>query len=62
MGLPGLCPLRTLNELLVLAQPAHLQRTHGGELSPADRNIVRARFVRERLAAAEREAGANPQG
>lgn len=62
MGLPGLCPLRTLNELLVLTQPAHLQRSQGGDLSPADRNIVRARLVRERLAAADHEAGANPQG
>ncbi len=62
MGLPGLCPLRTLNELLVLTQPAHLQRAHGGELTPAERNIVRARLVRERLEAAERESGANPQG
>ena len=60
MGLSGLCPLRVLNELLVLTQPAHLQRQHGGELSPADRNIVRAQFVRERLAAAERDNGANP--
>lgn len=62
LNLPGLCALRTLNELLVLAQPAHLQRAHGGELSPAERNIVRAQLVRERLAAAERETGANPQG
>jgi protein arginine kinase len=62
MGLPGLCPLRTLNELLVLTQPAHLQRSHGGELTPAERNIVRADLVRERLAAAERESGASPQG
>ena len=62
MNLPGLCPLRTLNELLVLSQPAHLQRGQGGELSPADRNIVRAQLVRERLAAAERETRANPQG
>jgi len=60
MGLAGLCPLRTLNELLVLTQPAHLQRMQGEELSPADRNIVRAHLVRERLAAADREAGANP--
>jgi protein arginine kinase len=60
MGLPGLCPLRVLNELLVLTQPAHLQRMHGGELSPADRNIVRAQFVRERLAAADHDAGMNP--
>ena len=62
MGLPGLCALRTLNELLVLTQPAHLQRSHGGELTPAERNIVRAGLVRERLAAAERDAGASPQG
>ncbi|MCC6348079.1 MAG: protein arginine kinase [Candidatus Eisenbacteria bacterium] len=62
MNLPGLCPLRTLNELLVLTQPAHLQRAHGGELSPAERNIVRARLVRERLAAGDHESGANPQG
>ena len=62
MNLPGLCPLRTLNELLVLSQPAHLQRGQGGELSPAERNIVRAQLVRERLAAAERETRANPQG
>jgi protein arginine kinase len=62
LKLPGLCPLRTLNELLVLTQPAHLQRAHGGELSPAERNIVRAQLVRERLTAAERESGANPQG
>lgn len=60
MELPGLCPLRTLNELLVLTQPAHLQRIHGAELSPADRNIVRAQLVRERLAAADHETGTNP--
>jgi protein arginine kinase len=60
MGLPALCPLRVLNELLVLTQPAHLQRMQGAELTPADRNIVRAQFVRERLAAAERESGVNP--
>ena len=57
MGLSGLCPLRTLNELLVLTQPAHLQRSHGSELSPAERNVYRAQLVRERLAAAERESG-----
>ncbi len=60
MELPGLCPLRTLNELLVLTQPAHLQRIHGSELTPADRNIVRAQLVRERLAAAEHGTGTNP--
>lgn len=53
MGLEGLCPLRTLNELLVLTQPGHLQRIAGRELAPAERNVTRARLVRERLAAAE---------
>ncbi len=56
LGLPGLCPIRTVNELLVLTQPAHLQRYAGGELTPAERNVVRAQRVRERLEAAEREA------
>src|SRR5882762_8341719 len=55
LGLPGLCPLRTVNELLVLAQPAHLQRKYGGELTPPERNVYRAQLVRERLEAAERE-------
>ncbi len=54
LGLPGLCPLRVLNELLVLTQPAHLQRVHGGDLTPAERNLYRAQLVRERLEAAER--------
>ncbi len=53
LELPGLCPLRTVNELLVLTQPNHLQHAHGGELTPAERNVYRAQLVRERLAAAE---------
>jgi protein arginine kinase len=61
MGLEGLPPLRTVNELLVLTQPAHLQRQAGAEMSPAERNVYRARVVRERLAAAEREPGAGPR-
>lgn len=59
MGLEGLCPLRTLNELLVLTQPGHLQRIAGRELSPAERNVTRARLVRERLAAADGPADAS---
>jgi protein arginine kinase len=57
LGFPGLCPLRVLNELLILTQPAHLQRQFGGEMTPAERNVYRARLVRERLEAAERTAG-----
>ena len=56
MGLDGLCPLRTVNELLVLTQPAHLQRQAGAEMAPSERNVHRAQVVRERLAAAERDA------
>jgi len=37
----------------VLTQPAHLQRAHGGPLTPAERNVVRADVVRERLASSE---------
>ncbi len=55
LGMPGLCPLRVVNELLVLTQPAHLQRRAGGELTPPERNVYRAQLVRERLEAAERE-------
>jgi protein arginine kinase len=57
MGLDGLCPLRVVNELLVSTQPAHLQRLAGEEMAPPERNLYRAQVVRERLAAAEREAG-----
>ncbi len=57
LGLPGLGPLRVVNELLVLTQPAHLQRAHGGELSLAERNVYRADLVRARLEAAERGGG-----
>jgi len=53
LGLSGLCPLRVINALLVLTQPAHLQRHYGGELTPAERNVYRAQLVRERLAAVE---------
>lgn len=57
LGLSGLAPLRVINELLVLTQPAHLQRYYGGELTPAERNVYRAQLVRERLAAAEGNTG-----
>ena len=52
LGLAGLPELRVVNELLVLTQPAHLQRYAGEDLTPAERNVIRAQLVRERLAAA----------
>jgi protein arginine kinase len=61
MGLSGLPPLRVVNELLVLTQPAHLQRQAGAEMSPAERNVYRAQVVRERLTAAADGPGTDPR-
>ena len=41
--------LRTLNELFLLGQPAHLQRVLGHEMPPQDRSQARADFVRKQL-------------
>jgi len=43
--------LRTLNELMLLAQPAHLQQAVGKTLNQAGRRKARADLVRERLGA-----------
>jgi len=42
-------PLPTLNELLILTQPAHLQEVGGGQLSTEARDARRAELFRERL-------------
>ena len=55
LGMRDLCPLRVVNELLVITQPAHLQRRSGGGLSAEERNVFRAQLVRDRLIASERE-------
>ncbi len=39
----------TINELLVLSQPAHLQKVENAKLSSHERDVVRARYIRERL-------------
>jgi protein arginine kinase len=49
LNLPELPPLSTLNELLVLTQPAHLQRKLGKVMDPAERNVRRAELVRSIL-------------
>jgi protein arginine kinase len=43
-------PLAALNELFVLIQPAHLQKSAGREVDPDDRDVRRASLLRERLA------------
>lgn len=49
MGLEGVCDTRTLNEIMVYAQPAHIQQMAGREMSPGERNVVRADYIRRRL-------------
>ena len=41
--------IRTINELFLLCQPAHLQRVMGQEMTPAARRIARADLLRQRL-------------
>lgn len=41
--------IRTVNELFVLSQPAHLQALHGDRLTGEERSIVRANFIRSKL-------------
>ena len=43
--------IRTINELFLLTQPAHLQRITGTDMDPATRRIARARLIRQRLGA-----------
>lgn len=38
-----------INRLFIGSQPGHLQVRHGGELSPEERDVERARFVRSVL-------------
>ncbi len=42
-------PLSMVDELLLLTQPAHLQSMERRTLTPEERDVVRARLVRERL-------------
>ncbi|MFH1868502.1 MAG: protein arginine kinase [Candidatus Omnitrophota bacterium] len=38
-----------LNELFILTQPAHLQKIKGKKISPADRDIIRAELIKNKL-------------
>ena len=40
-----------INELLLYTQPAHLQQLSGVELSPSNRDVSRAKYLRNRLGA-----------
>lgn len=49
LGLIEGLPIRTVNELFISTQPAHLQRLEGQRLDTAERDVARASFVRNRL-------------
>lgn len=41
--------LRTINELFLITQPAHLQRLTGCAMEPPQRRVARAKLIRQRL-------------
>lgn len=49
MGILDMLPMRLVNEIMLLIQPAHLQKLLGEELGASDRDGRRADLVRERL-------------
>lgn len=54
MGMFSSVDIRTVNELFVLVQPAHLQRYAEKELDSDGRDSVRATIIRERLRSPEK--------
>ncbi len=49
LGILSDVQLRTLNEMFIFSQPAHLQKLEGRELVAAERDIVRATLLRDRM-------------
>jgi len=49
MGILDMLVMRQVNEIMLLAQPAHLQKLLQEELSPSDRDAKRAELVRNKL-------------
>lgn len=49
LGRIDTCDIRTINELFLMTQPAHLQKAAGGEQDQAMRREARARLIRQRL-------------
>jgi len=54
VGLVTDVPIRTLNELLVYIQPAHLQKLKGTPMDPQERDVARADYIRDALTRATR--------
>lgn len=55
LGLIDELEIPTVNELFIHTQPAHLQKLQHSPLESAERNIARARFLRQRLATSQNE-------
>lgn len=55
LGLIEELEIPAINELLILTQPAHLQKVRKTPLESAERNIARASLLRQRLTAREHE-------
>ena len=55
LGLIDELEIPTINELLILTQPAHLQKVHKTQLESAERNVARATLLRQRLTSREHE-------
>ena len=51
LGRLNVVDIRTINELFLLTQPAHLQKILGENLPPAERRVARARMIRQKLGA-----------
>ncbi|MBN2227171.1 MAG: protein arginine kinase [candidate division Zixibacteria bacterium] len=50
MNIIDFLDISAINEMLLLSQPAHLQKYYRKELSPDERDFVRAELIRNRLA------------
>lgn len=60
MGVIKEVPVGLVNELLLLCQPAHLQKFAGREMEPGERDGVRAELVRSRIEKAAAEGAPKP--
>jgi protein arginine kinase len=49
MGTINKVSLSLINEILVLSQPAHLQKYFGKEMNSIERDVIRAELIRSKL-------------
>ncbi len=57
MGILSDLQKKNINELFIMIQPAHLQKLEGKKLSSQERDIKRAKLIRERLKGGEENKG-----